>query len=70
MTPLEARRKLFNDHVFDKEKTNKMIRASSRERVNKVSSKCLQNNKHVDDRIRRKSSFYKRHEESVMNLLR
>jgi len=70
MTPLEARRLLFKDEVLDKtEIPVKLARAKSLENVKKNTTLKLKNNPHIDDSIRRASSYYKLKSKSISNLL-
>ena len=71
MTPLESRRILFQDYVFDK--TNipiKFARAVSRENMQKNTRVCLQKNPHVNDSMRRVSSYYKVRSAAITKLLK
>ena len=71
MTPLESRRLLYIDNVLDKSIIHvKFARAVSKENIHKNANVVFNENIHVNDKMRRVSSFYKRRYESVTNLLK
>ena len=74
MTPLESRRLCFKNHTFDKTKIPKIpvkfSRAVSLENVHKSTTNCLKNNPHVNDSMRRVSSYYKIRSKAITKLLK
>jgi len=71
MTPLESRRLLFKENVLDKTLIPvKFARAVSRENMQKNTTVKLKVNPHVNDSMRRVSSFYKKRYDSITNLIK
>lgn len=70
MTPLEARRLLFKDNELDKSAIPvKFARAVSRENMQNKTTIKLKVNPHINDSMRRVSSFYKKRYDSISNLI-
>lgn len=70
MTPLEARRLSVKDHEYvTKGSTLKFPRISSRVRVNDRARVTITDGNHVNDKIRRESSFYKNHVDNIKYLM-
>ena len=71
MTPLESRRLLFKDNELDKSLIPvKFARAVSRQNMQNNTTEKLKKNPHVNDSMRRVSSFYKKRYDSITNLIK
>lgn len=72
MTPLEAQRLQYRDHVFEKElrtNTTGFRREESRRDIEAAASNKLVGGDHVPDVLRRESSFHKQRTEAIAKLL-
>lgn len=65
MTPLELRHKLFSNHIYDKTIKKNIRRESSLTTVQDAAMYKMKNGEHINDTIRRESSFYKKHVDNV-----
>ena len=71
MTPLESRRMSVKDHVNEKTNTNQQPsfrRITSRSTMRNSAHRTIVEGDHVDDCIRRESSFHERKAEAIANL--
>jgi len=66
MTPLESRRLCFKNPKIPL----KFSRDVSRENIQKSTTNCLKNNPHVNDSMRRVSSYYKIRYKAITKLLK
>lgn len=70
MTPLEAQRMKYKDHTYEKEMSITGFRRQGSLLGMKAAASCrLTGGDHVDDAMRRESSFHKQRAETIAKLL-